>query len=150
MRCPIPQTDFSTEEEIDQYELDCYNSEVYVWSEYFKMYKRQDWYHSLNADKNPRSGNGMPFGGYDRNGILCCDRYGSPVMFPSIVHACWWGIVTLTSVGYGDIYPVTQQGRVIGICTSLIGVLIIAVPLAIVASKLHEVYDDFNRREKQI
>lgn len=71
-------------------------------------------------------------------------------MFPSIVHACWWGIVTLTSVGYGDIYPVTLQGRLIGGMGSLVGVLIIAVPLAIVASKLHEVYDDFNRREKLI
>lgn len=56
--------------------------------------------------------------------------------------------MTLTSVGYGDIYPYTSGGHAIGFLAAISGVLIVAVPLAIVARKLAEVYDQERYNEK--
>mmetsp|Transcript_19335 Transcript_19335/g.48349 ORF Transcript_19335/g.48349 Transcript_19335/m.48349 type:complete len:551 (-) Transcript_19335:929-2581(-) len=90
--------------------------------------------------------------GYDlKSQFLCCDLYHDgfhPHTFTSITTALWYGLVTLTSVGYGDQYPFTPMGRLSGIFASLAGVLIIAVPLAIVARNLAEAYDHENFNEK--
>merc|ERR550514_2111015 len=74
---------------------------------------------------------------------LCCDENGSPADFPSIIHACWWSVVTMTTVGFGDIYPRTWQGRLVGTGAMLMGILIIALPVAIVGRKFQEVYDNY-------
>ncbi|CAD7940720.1 unnamed protein product [Amoebophrya sp. A120] len=90
--------------------------------------------------------------GYEtENKFLCCDLQHDgfhPHTFTSITTALWWGLVTLTSVGYGDQYPFTPMGRIAGIFASLAGVLIIAVPLAIVARNLAEAYDQESFNEK--
>jgi len=72
---------------------------------------------------------------------LCCDKYGSPNDFPSIMHGFWWALVTMTTVGYGDVYPRTLQGRIVGVFAILNGILVIALPVAIVGRKFQEVYD---------
>lgn len=72
---------------------------------------------------------------------LCCDQWESPALFPSIPSGFWWSIVTMTTVGFGDMYPMTWQGRFVGIFAMLVGILLIALPTAIVGRKFQEVYE---------
>eukprot|EP00928_Gymnodinium_smaydae_P031582 TRINITY_DN23137_c0_g1_i1.p1 TRINITY_DN23137_c0_g1~~TRINITY_DN23137_c0_g1_i1.p1 ORF type:complete len:559 (-),score=104.93 TRINITY_DN23137_c0_g1_i1:92-1768(-) len=72
---------------------------------------------------------------------LCCDEYGAALDFPSIVHAFWWAVVTMTTVGFGDVYPRTGLGRLVGAITMLSGILLIALPIAIIGQKFQEAYD---------
>lgn len=73
---------------------------------------------------------------------LCCDEYDSPLDFPSIIEAFWWCIVTMTTVGFGEVYPRTWLGKLVGTITMLSGILLIALPIAIIGRKFQEVYDD--------
>ena len=57
-----------------------------------------------------------------------------PDKFTSIPHAMWWGIATLTTVGYGDIYPVTTAGKIISSLIAIIGVGICALPTGIISA----------------
>ena len=44
-------------------------------------------------------------------GIYYFERDAQPEAFASVFHSLWWAVVTLTTVGYGDVYPVTTGGR---------------------------------------
>ena len=57
-----------------------------------------------------------------------------PDNFQSIPHTMWWALVTLTTVGYGDVYPITGAGKIIGAITALMGVCAVALLTGIVAS----------------
>lgn len=61
-----------------------------------------------------------------------------PDKFSSIPASMWWAVATLTTVGYGDVYPVTGLGRVAGGCLALLGVGLFALPTAILGSGLVE------------
>ncbi|HEU0186845.1 MAG TPA: ion transporter [Gallionellaceae bacterium] len=61
-----------------------------------------------------------------------------PVAFSSIPAALWWGIITLTTVGYGDVYPVTIAGKMIAAFFAALGIGFFALPSAILASALIE------------
>ena len=61
-----------------------------------------------------------------------------PDKFPHIPAAMWWGVVTLTTVGYGDIYPITPLGKFIGAVVALFGIGIFALPAGIIASGFTE------------
>eukprot|EP01130_Rhizamoeba_saxonica_P016298 TRINITY_DN7506_c0_g1_i1.p1 TRINITY_DN7506_c0_g1~~TRINITY_DN7506_c0_g1_i1.p1 ORF type:complete len:430 (-),score=64.30 TRINITY_DN7506_c0_g1_i1:32-1321(-) len=74
---------------------------------------------------------------------------GSESTYQSIPHALWWVIVTITTVGYGDSYPVTDLGKVVAILTMLSGLLVLAFPLTILGSNFAEVYEE-RQKEKQI
>lgn len=65
-----------------------------------------------------------------------------PEVFASIPHALWWGVVTLTTVGYGDIVPVTVLGRMMAAVFALVGILLIAVPTAILGAAFVEEMQD--------
>ena len=59
-------------------------------------------------------------------------------MFPSIPHGFWWAIVTMTTVGYGDMYPLTGAGYVLGSATAVCGVLMIGFTVpALVNNFIH-------------
>ncbi|OPY41955.1 MAG: Voltage-gated potassium channel [Methanoregulaceae archaeon PtaU1.Bin059] len=62
------------------------------------------------------------------------ERPGQPEVFTSIPATMWWGIVTLTTVGYGDMVPMTAAGKVLGGCITLLGIGIFALPAGILAS----------------
>jgi len=59
---------------------------------------------------------------------------GQPEAFGSIPRALWWSVATLTTVGYGDVYPLTVLGRLFGGLTALTGIAIIAMPTGIIAA----------------
>jgi voltage-gated potassium channel len=61
-----------------------------------------------------------------------------PAAFGSITRAMWWAIVTLTTVGYGDVYPQTALGRVAAGIVALAGIGIVAMPTGILASAFAE------------
>jgi voltage-gated potassium channel len=58
--------------------------------------------------------------------------------FPNIPAAMWWAVATLTTVGYGDVYPVTVLGKILGSIISLLGVGLFALPAGILASGFAE------------
>jgi len=61
-----------------------------------------------------------------------------PDKFPHIPAALWWGVVTLTTVGYGDVYPITPLGKFLGAIVALFGIGIFALPAGIIASGFNE------------
>lgn len=69
-----------------------------------------------------------------------------PEVFGSIPEAMWWSIITLTTVGYGDIVPVTTAGKIFAGIIGLIGIGMVAIPAAIMASGFTENLRE--RREK--
>ena len=56
--------------------------------------------------------------------------------FASVFHCIWWSIVTLTTVGYGDAYPITVGGRIFTTIVLVLDIGIIAVPTGLFASAL--------------
>ncbi len=57
-----------------------------------------------------------------------------PEAFSNIPDAMWWAVVTLSTVGYGDILPHTPVGKVIASCVSVLGIALFAIPAGIIAS----------------
>jgi voltage-gated potassium channel len=66
------------------------------------------------------------------------ENKAQPVAFESIPAAMWWGITTLTTVGYGDVVPITVLGKVIGGFISILGVGLFALPAGILANGFNE------------
>ena len=67
--------------------------------------------------------------------------------FNNIPNSIYWAIVTMTTVGYGDITPVTGLGKFLSACVMLIGYTIIAVPTGIVSASMMKDYK--RRRDKE-
>jgi voltage-gated potassium channel len=62
------------------------------------------------------------------------EHEAQPEAFSSIPSAMWWGAVTLTTVGYGDIYPKTVLGKALGALIAMLGIGLFALPAGIIAS----------------
>ena len=57
-----------------------------------------------------------------------------PEQFPNVLASLWWALCTLTTVGYGDVYPITATGRFFAAVISLLGIGIIAIPTGIITA----------------
>eukprot|EP01094_Clydonella_sp_ATCC50884_P023931 TRINITY_DN5874_c0_g1_i1.p1 TRINITY_DN5874_c0_g1~~TRINITY_DN5874_c0_g1_i1.p1 ORF type:complete len:358 (-),score=52.05 TRINITY_DN5874_c0_g1_i1:52-1125(-) len=68
--------------------------------------------------------------------------------YQSIPHTFWWCIVTMTTVGYGDHFPITPLGKTVAGITFLSGLLIIAFPIAILGNKFLDLYLEQEERNK--
>ena len=64
------------------------------------------------------------------------EHEAQPELYRNIFDAVWWAVISLTSVGYGDVYPVTAAGRMLTLAMVLTGMGIVAVPTALLASAL--------------
>lgn len=70
-------------------------------------------------------------------------------MFPSIPESFWWAIVTVTTLGYGDVVPVTKLGKIIGSLCAISGVIIIAIPVSVIGSNFSYFYMQARTRIQQ-
>lgn len=68
------------------------------------------------------------------SGIHFVEHEVQPEVFGSIPKAMWWAVVTLTTVGYGDVTPITPMGKVFGAFVTILGIGIAALPAGILAS----------------
>ena len=69
-------------------------------------------------------------------GIYYFEHQAQPEVFQSVFHSAWWSIVTLTTVGYGDVYPITIGGKMFTFFVLMIGVGLVTVPAGLVATAL--------------
>ena len=69
-------------------------------------------------------------------GIYFFEHDAQPQYFSSIIDSGWWAAVTLTTVGYGDVYPITGGGKIFTLFILLLGVGIITIPAGLLASAL--------------
>ncbi|MPN23573.1 Cyclic nucleotide-gated potassium channel [bioreactor metagenome] len=68
-----------------------------------------------------------------------------PDTFNSFFDAFYWAVVTLTTVGYGDVYPQSDLGRIVSMISSIIGIAIVALPTGIItAGYMGEISKDNN------
>lgn len=72
------------------------------------------------------------------------EREAQPEAFGSVPAAMWWSIATLTTVGYGDVVPITAAGRMIGGLVMLLGLGMFALPIGIIATGFSQ---EIHRRE---
>ena len=79
------------------------------------------------------------------SGMYLVEKDVQPEKFGSIPQAMWWSIVTLTTVGYGDVFPVTSAGKVFGSVIIILGIGTVALPSGILASA----FTEFSRRNQQ-
>ncbi|MDT0295028.1 potassium channel family protein [Mesonia ostreae] len=84
-------------------------------------------------------------------GIYYFENEAQPDVFSSVIHSAWWGIVTLTTVGYGDVFPITVGDKIFTFFMLLIGVGIVTIPAGLVASalsKAREIEDENMEKKK--
>lgn len=74
-------------------------------------------------------------------GIYYFENEAQPEHFSSIFDSLWWAIITLTTVGYGDVYPITVGGKVFTFAILMIGLGIVAIPTGIISSALTKSVD---------
>jgi len=81
-------------------------------------------------------------------GIFVFERYAQPDAFGSIPASMWWAFVTLTTVGYGDITPITVGGKIFGSVVMVCGVGIAAMPAGIFASSFVQLVREQEREQR--
>lgn len=70
------------------------------------------------------------------SGIYLVENQAQPEVFESIPKSMWWAVVTLTTVGYGDVVPMTTAGKILGAIITILGVGLAALPAGILATGL--------------
>jgi voltage-gated potassium channel len=69
-------------------------------------------------------------------GIYQFENEAQPKEFASVFHSLWWSVVSLTTVGYGDVYPVTIGGRIFTFFVLIVGLGFLSIPAGLIASAL--------------
>ena len=74
-------------------------------------------------------------------GIYYFENEAQPEQFKSIFHSMWWAVATLTTVGYGDIYPITIGGKIFTFFMVFIGIGLVSIPTGLLASALSKTFN---------
>lgn len=80
-------------------------------------------------------------------------EFQEPSTFPSSFSGLWWSVVTMTTVGYGDVYPKSTPGKIVGCLCAVCGLLILAMPIAIIATNFSNYYQkmkDISKFKKKV
>jgi len=75
-------------------------------------------------------------------GIYYFENVEQPDQFKSIFHSLWWAVATLTTVGYGEVYPITIGGKIFTFFVLMLGLGVVAVPTGLVSSALSQARDE--------
>ena len=73
-------------------------------------------------------------------GIYYCENPAQPEKFKSVFHSLWWSVTTLTTVGYGDMYPITVGGKLFTSLIVFIGMGMVAIPTGLLASAFSKTF----------
>jgi voltage-gated potassium channel len=73
-------------------------------------------------------------------GIYSAEHNAQPEVFKNAFSGIWWSVSTLLTVGYGDIYPITTVGKIMGILIAFLGVGVVAIPTGIISAGFVEQY----------
>ncbi|MBR2964796.1 MAG: ion transporter [Lentisphaeria bacterium] len=81
--------------------------------------------------------------------IYYAEHDAQPDQFENAFSGLWWAVATLTTVGYGDIYPITPLGRFLGAIIAILGIGMVAVPTSILSAGFMEVLEKETSAEKE-
>lgn len=77
------------------------------------------------------------------------ERDAQPEQFPNIIATFWWAVATLTTVGYGDVYPITVFGKILSGIIALLGIGLVALPAGILSSAFIEKLEESSEQRKK-
>ena len=87
---------------------------------------------------------------FSASAIYYLENAAQPEKFSSISESIWWATVSLATVGYGDVYPITVGGKIFASIISLVGIGIVAIPTGVIsASFVEEIIKSGGRNNKK-
>lgn len=84
---------------------------------------------------------------FSASAIYFLENEAQPEKFSSITESIWWASISLATVGYGDVYPVTVGGKIFAAIISLVGIGIVAIPTGIISASFVEEISEKRRRQ---
>ncbi|MBQ3657040.1 MAG: ion transporter [Bacteroidales bacterium] len=72
-----------------------------------------------------------------------------PDKFPNVLGCFWWALVTMTTIGYGDVFPITPMGKIIGSLMAFLGIGLVAMPTGIISAGFLEKISEKKREERE-
>lgn len=81
--------------------------------------------------------------------IYIAEHEAQPDKYPDIVSSIWWSVVTLTTVGYGDVFPITILGKIVGGFLAITGIFVVAIPVGIMSGAFLEEYKKSTVKKKK-
>lgn len=73
------------------------------------------------------------------------ERDAQPEAFPDILSTLWWAVATLTTVGYGDVYPITTGGKMFASLVALVGIGLVAIPTGLMSAAFVSKLEDYQK-----
>ena len=86
---------------------------------------------------------------FSASAIYYLEHDAQPEKFSSITESVWWATVSLATVGYGDVYPITPGGKMFASIISLIGIGVVAIPTGIISASFVEEIHSINRSKNR-